>query len=413
MVRFSRRSRTISGSISMALLALCVLALATVFAGCATTKAPASSQTTAGLPVDQLGKLLSGVLEAAGSAATASTLTPTTGLTIPPVSSTAVVTSTTSKPPVTGRWYELAPRSPLPSARDSHAMCYASDYGLVYLFGGAAPEGVLGDTWAYDPAANAWMYVDPGTSAPAARFGAAMVYDPATGTVILFGGRDEDLAYYTSTWAFNPAVNAWTELDSFGPTPPARDSHAMCYNPDTGLVILFGGSDAAGTTLNDTWAYNPVSDAWTQLDPLGNAPPARVGAAMVYDPETRTVILFGGADGGDTYSDTWAYDPKANRWTELAPARSVPPARDSGAMVYDPVFRRAILFGGVTPNGILGDTWAYDPAANTWTRLNPGGELPRERAWHVMVYDSLAGNLILFGGFNVNGSLDDTWAFGR
>jgi hypothetical protein len=38
-------------------------------------------------------------------------------------------------------------------------------------------------------------------------------------------------------------------------------------------------------------------------------------------------------------------------------------------MVYDPIGRRAILFGGMGPDGFLDDTWAYHPAANKWTRL--------------------------------------------
>ena len=39
-------------------------------------------------------------------------------------------------------------------------------------------EGYLNDTWSYDPAANAWTELKPAT-APSARFGSAMVHDPA------------------------------------------------------------------------------------------------------------------------------------------------------------------------------------------------------------------------------------------
>ena len=42
------------------------------------------------------------------------------------------------------------------------------------------------------------------------------------------------------------------------------------------------------------------------------------------------------------------------------------------------------------------DTWAYDPAANTWTELNPGHVAPG--AGHAMVYDASSGRLIMFGG---------------
>ena len=48
-------------------------------------------------------------------------------------------------------------------------------------------------------------------------------------------------------------------------------------------------------------------------------------------------------------------------------------------MVYDPVSGKMVLFGGCAnvadPSTYLNDTWAYDPAANTWTELQP----PRQR----------------------------------
>ena len=45
---------------------------------------------------------------------------------------------------------------------------------------------------------------------------------------------------------------------------------------------------------------------------------------MAYDPTTRRLIMFGGrrrqSAGYVTFNDTWAYDPVANTWTELKPA---------------------------------------------------------------------------------------------
>jgi hypothetical protein len=81
-------------------------------------------------------------------------------------------------------------------------------------------------------------------------------------------------------------------------------------------------------------------------------------------------------------------------------------------MVYNPDSGRAFLFGGVAPDGILRDTWAHNPAAKTWIPLHPKGDVPPARAWHAMVYDSGTGKVILFGGFNGDGDLNDTWTFG-
>ena len=49
------------------------------------------------------------------------------------------------------------------------------------------------------------------------------------------------------------------------------------------------------------------------------------------------MIMFGGRSGEtDFLNDTWAYDPAANTWAELLqPTGSLPPARGQPAMAYD------------------------------------------------------------------------------
>ena len=50
---------------------------------------------------------------------------------------------------------------------------------------------------------------------------------------------------------------------------------------------------------------------------------------MAYDSSSHRVIMFGGsvADGSKYFNDTWAYDPAANTWTELKPSGALPGAR--------------------------------------------------------------------------------------
>jgi len=131
---------------------------------------------------------------------------------------------------------------------------------------------------------------------------------------------------------------------------------------------------------------------------------------MVYDSATGKVILFGGRElvnGASTslgfLNDTWAYDPTANTWTNLNPSGDLPPARNGHSMVYDSATGKVILFGGFGID-IHNDTWAYDPTANTWTNLKPTGELPSGRHFSSAVYDSGTGQVILFGGSGFDSS---------
>ena len=84
----------------------------------------------------------------------------------------------------------------------------------------------------------------------------------------------------------------------------------MAYDPSTGLVIMFGGSISVPGLLNDTWAYDPAANTWTNLRPTGTLPNSRDRHSMVYDPSTGRVLMFGGTYRGIVqFHDIWAYTP--------------------------------------------------------------------------------------------------------
>jgi N-acetylneuraminic acid mutarotase len=241
-----------------------------------------------------------------------------------------------------------------------------------------------------------------------------MVYDPVGARVLLFGGRDNGTQEdYGDTWSYDPATNVWTDLSPEGVAPPARSYHAMVYEPVSGTVILFGGwDDSRQRDLNDTWSYDPATGAWTELKPAGRWPSGRDGHSLIYDPVGKRIILFGGSDtNARPLGDTWAYDPKANTWTELEPTGPAPSARAWHSMVYDPGTQRAFLFGGTAEEKRLKDTWAYDPKANAWVELEPEGDVPERRGNHGMVFDPAAGMVILFGGSTETSSFYETWSY--
>jgi N-acetylneuraminic acid mutarotase len=343
-----------------------------------------------------LGKLAAGTTTTSG--ATTTTSGPTTTTTAPP-----------------GTWTKLNPAGSSPASRVGSSMVYDAASGKVIMFGGADAATAFNDTWAYSPGANTWTKLDPAGSLPPARSFHSMVYDLAGGGVILFGGVDGRDVALGDTWAYDPTANTWADLNP-GSAPSGRFGQSMVYNSATGKVILFGGSSSEGSR-NDTWAYDLVANDWNELDPVGNSPAARLNFGMVYDSAAGKVILFGGMASlhGTKFADTWAYDRTANTWTALEPIGARPSVRRCHSMVYDSAVGKAILFGGLSEYGAgLNDTWAYDPAANTWTDLKPAGSLPPARTAHRVAYDSATGRVILFGGFGLYGTLlNDVWAYGR
>jgi N-acetylneuraminic acid mutarotase len=305
-------------------------------------------------------------------------------------------------------WTELSPTGPTPDPRSGAAMAYDLAGGDFLLFGGWDPDTDFGDTWAYDPVADTWTDLAPAGELPAPRALYQMVYDEAGGWVILFGGTS-DAGRFGDTWQYDPAANAWSEVAGAG-APEARSAHAMVYLDDAEAVLLFGGVGESGR-FADTWAFTPGSGTWTALEPAGSVPSARSGHAVAYDSVAGAVILFGGYDGGGLLNDTWAYDPTANTWSELSPSGDVPSARGNHRMVFDAGAGRVLLFGGFDGNTELDDTWAYDTASNTWNEVQVEGNTPVGREEHALVYDPHAGRVLLFGGFDdADTDLNDLWA---
>jgi hypothetical protein len=209
----------------------------------------------------------------------------------------------------------------------------------------------------------------------------------------------------------------WVQVQPTGEVPAARAGHCMVFDARTDKVILFGGTTALFRSgrLNDTWAYDPVTMTWTALHPEGPVPAPRAFAAVAYDSTRGQMVIFGGSSntaGGEPFNlnDIWAYDPVANTWTELRPGgesglgNQLPEALWGSAMAYDPVADEMVLYGGERGLEYWEDepsnlAWLYSPAANTWDRLMPESLRPtQERAISSMAYEPYSRRVILFGG---------------
>ncbi len=96
-------------------------------------------------------------------------------------------------------------------------------------------------------------------------------------------------------------------------------------------------------------------------------------------------------------------------WRTLSLVRSL----DIGAgMAYDSMHGQVVLFGGNNGTGNFGDTWIWD--GTNWKQVTPQNS-PPARSFHQMVYDSAHDQVVLFGGggsntaSNNSGLLNDTW----
>jgi len=251
-----------------------------------------------------------------------------------------------------------------------------------------------------------WVQV----GSPSARADMAFAYDGATRSALLYGGINGS-AIFGDTWIWR---GAWLQM-SPATSPAPRMGPGMAFDGAAGNVIFSGGSTTSpvepGSSLADTWIWDGAN--WTQQFPPVS-PPARTWSSMVYDPVARTVMLFGGANlagGNGGFDDTWIWNGIAKTWTQLYPANH-PSPRTVNQLVYDEATRTVALVGGVAANLTnLGDTWTWDGI--NWHQHFPATS-PAPRNGPMIAYYPLLRAVVLFGGsvgVCCSTNLNDTWTW--
>ncbi len=310
------------------------------------------------------------------------------------------------------RWQAWLASEERPSGRVGHATAYDAARAVTVVFGGLNASGGLADTWEWD--GSGWRDRTPAdpASSPSARR-SAMAYDPERGVVVLFGGSDDqNHVYVDDTWEWDGLT--WTRRcdgeppeDTCASVPNARFMHAMAYDPVRRVVVLFGGDwiEDGHHYLQDTWEWDGV--AWTEVTPADPGPSARSGHALVTDTGRGRLVLVGGwpYSDPDAYALTWAWDGWARAWSQV-PAAVEPSWRRWSGLAYDPLLARVILFGG-DDGDELQDTWELDPALGIWTEVPSTSPAPMARNEPSLVFDAAREQVVLFGGSAVQSYPED------
>lgn len=236
--------------------------------------------------------------------------------------------------------------------------------------------------------ANCFNWVTAGDGGPIARR-TTLAYDSQRNVTVLFGGEGAggDLG---DTWEWNGSF--WTEIQVDGPSP--RSSHAMSYDSDRGVIVMYGGYLAT-----DTWEWDGIQ--WIQADLAGPGLGINQDAAMVYDQERSATLLFNSGE-------TWTWD--GADWTLVSADPDNDPQVGAASMVFDEARGVAVLFGGlhITTSQTMGDTWEWD--GTIWTEVASTGPSPRWLA--SAAYDAARAKCIMYGGFSGSSGLvplDGTW----
>jgi hypothetical protein len=277
-----------------------------------------------------------------------------------------------------------------PSPRCCFGMARNPGGGLV-LFGGMdSSYDFLGDTWTWDGAA--WTEQHP-VHSPDPREGFSLVYDAATGQVVLFGGATDLLLNDTWTWDGRDWIQQHPAR-----WPPRAAAYGMAFDASTERVVLVLPYDS------DTWTWDGTG--WAKERPADKPPGRDSASQMARDGDH--VVMFGGTICPELceyfFRDTWTWD--GTTWTQQFPATS-PRGRYGGAFAYDQATHNTLLFGGLG-HGFRDDTWEWD--GSDWNPLHAPVS-PSARYGVRMAYDGSRDELVLFGGIGPGQFLGDTWTW--
>ena len=283
-------------------------------------------------------------------------------------------------------------------------MIYDPIRDRLLMFG----AGDFGDVWALtlsDP--PTWQLLPSSGNHPSWRLESVAVYDSSQDRALIFGGRTSDIdghpIYLNDTYVFSLATDQWTPLLTDGTPPAGRAAAAAIDDPRGGRMVLFGGEGQSVRLLNDLWTLSLGSHpAWTQLTPEGPLPTPRKDVAAVYDPVRGSMVIWSGLSTTGYVEDLWALslsEPPA--WTSVE-ASNAPERRDAGEAVYDPIGDQLIVYGGGNNLGWLDQCAAIslgDP--RQWTNFLPPSPpvAPGQRQATALAFDSRRNRVVALGGY--------------
>ena len=263
------------------------------------------------------------------------------------------------------------PGAGTPQPRFGAAVTYDQARGSLLLFGGSAGKTVLADTWTWN--GTRWALQRPKV-APPGRTNAVVAYDESRRVVVLFGGAPQ-----IDTWTWDGRT--WTAHPDAATPPDVQDLDRMAYDPASRSVILFAPALGVSGTSR-TWSW--TGETWVELHP--KSPPAVVGGTLASD--GKRLILFGDTFFGGSHPETWAWD--GADWTRLSPPVAVPVA---GPAAYDAARGRLVAVLSAL-GGVGSETWTWD--GTSWARLHPATEPDPGTAGSVLVYDSRARRVLMY-----------------
>ena len=185
------------------------------------------------------------------------------------------------------------------------------------------------------------------------------------GKVVVFGGGN------SSVQVFDPATKNWTSAGSLSSN---RSWHTATLLPD-GRVLVIGGADNAGKTLNITILYNPANGTYA-TGPTLDTPRERHTATSL--PNGKVLVVGGRRKNGNSYV-THATFTICDATACTASTGGIAARHSHAAAALGLDGSKVLVAGGANVNADLATVELYDFIAGKWTSTGLGNLSPARR----------------------------------
>jgi len=188
----------------------------------------------------------------------------------------------------------------------------------MYITSGSCQGALSYDWYAFTHSgtlnSGSWTQSSNNGTNPGNRQEGAMVYMANVDRVLLYGGfAGASASTSDDTWEYNPNTNTWTQICT-GCAPGVRHAHILVYDDASGKVILFGGQRSfGGANIAQTYIYDPtqpVSTRWKAANPVSEAP-ASAYTCHGYDKQRSRLLIY------PTVGHVYSYTVAGNTWSDL------------------------------------------------------------------------------------------------
>ncbi|WP_437929143.1 kelch repeat-containing protein [Sorangium sp. So ce291] len=218
--------------------------------------------------------------------------------------------------------------------------------------------------------------------------------------VLVTGGTDVYGVTLDSTELYDPAEDAWSTPPVTGDMQRARTDHAAIALDDNRILVVGGDSDGASATYEvyDTRTMSwVVQGALPLIHPFEEDRPAhlyRHTLTRLGEESGDVLIVGGGADRNDVapYDTVFRYDPSTGELEEAASLKGPRTLHTATLLKTGEV----LVVGGYRGDG-LRSTELYNPVSDTWT---PGPSMMAESERYLHTATLLPDGRVLVVGYS-------------